>query len=86
VLAELPDAERLLERATSECANHPWALACLARAAGRLRADADALAESARRWERLGASVERAVTLLLLPDRTDEGRAELAALGVPEPR
>ena len=59
--------------------------ACLARAAGRLHDDTDRLTESAERWERLGARVERACTLLLLPERADEGRAELAALGVPQP-
>jgi hypothetical protein len=32
-------------------------------------------------WEAIGARFERACTLLLLPDRVDEGSAELAALG-----
>jgi len=84
VVAELPGAQYLLDLARSE-GDHPWAAACSARAAGRLHDDADRLTESVERWERLGARVERACTLLLLPGRADEGRAELAALGVPQP-
>jgi hypothetical protein len=84
VVAQLPDAQHLLDLARSE-GDHPWAAACLARAAGRLHGDADRLTESAERWERLGARVERACTLLLLPERADEGRAELTALGVSQP-
>jgi hypothetical protein len=37
-------------------------------------------------WERIEARFERACTLLLLPDRAAEGRAELAALGVEAPQ
>ena len=33
------------------------------------------------RWERIGASFERACTLLLLDERAEEGRAQLRALG-----
>jgi predicted ATPase/DNA-binding CsgD family transcriptional regulator len=85
VVAGLPDARQLVDQATSECGHHPWAAACLARATGRLDADPEVLAESVRRWDELGARVERAATLLLLPDRADEGRAELAGLGAAAP-
>jgi hypothetical protein len=67
-MAELPDARELVEQAASDGDGHPWARACLTRIAGRLHADTAALAESARQWERLGARVEHAATLLLLPE------------------
>jgi hypothetical protein len=62
-----------------------WAEACLARAAGRLHGDRDALCAAVAGWERIGARFERACTLLLLPERAGEGRAELAELGCPAP-
>jgi hypothetical protein len=40
------------------------------------------VAESLAMWERLDARYERACTLLLIPDREAEGRAELRAIGV----
>jgi hypothetical protein len=36
-------------------------------------------------WQRIGARLERTVTLLLLPAHAAKGRSELAALGVPLP-
>jgi predicted ATPase/transcriptional regulator with XRE-family HTH domain len=62
-----------------------WANACLARAAGRLNGDRAALVRSVGGWEHIGARFERACTLLLLPDRAAEGRAELRALRCPQP-
>ncbi|MEO3748197.1 hypothetical protein [Plantactinospora sp. B5E13] len=35
------------------------------------------LRTAVRGWERIGARLERAVTLLLLPDRASEGQTEL---------
>jgi predicted ATPase/DNA-binding CsgD family transcriptional regulator len=81
VVAALPEAADILA-AASACPDHPWAAACLTRASGRLRGDRSLLAQSIGQWERLGARVERACTLLLLPDRVEEGHAELATLGV----
>ena len=57
----------------------------LLRAAGRLHHDETALKDSVAAWEAIGARFERACTLLLLPDRVDEGTAELAALGCTPP-
>jgi predicted ATPase/DNA-binding CsgD family transcriptional regulator len=57
----------------------------LLRAEGRLRHDETALKDSVAGWEAIGARFERACTLLLLPDRVDEGTAELAALGCTPP-
>jgi predicted ATPase/DNA-binding CsgD family transcriptional regulator len=82
VVAGLPDAAARLRRTEPLAAEHRWAAACLARARGRLEGDAAALAEALTRWEELGARFERASTLLLLPGRETEGRAELRALGV----
>jgi hypothetical protein len=79
VAAHLPDAAERLAAAASAGAQNRWAAACLARARGRLHGDPTALAESVRGWERIGARYERACTLLLLPDRAADGRAELAA-------
>ena len=62
-----------------------WASACLARAAGRLHSDRDALERSVAGWELIDARFERACTLTLLPDRSAEGLAELRALGSPPP-
>jgi predicted ATPase/DNA-binding CsgD family transcriptional regulator len=66
VMAALPDAAELVAQATASGDGHPWAAACLTRIAGRLHADADALTESARQWELLGARVEHAATVALL--------------------
>ncbi|TWF79007.1 putative ATPase [Pseudonocardia hierapolitana] len=77
VVAGRPDAADRLAAAEAVTAGHPWAAACLARAAGRLRGDDDALAAAVAGFERIGAAFERAATLLLLPDRAAEGWAEL---------
>jgi predicted ATPase/DNA-binding XRE family transcriptional regulator len=85
VVAGLPDsADRLAEAAPAAAENY-WAAACLARAAGRLNNDRVSLEQSVAGWERIGARFERACTLLLLPGRADEGRAELAVLGCQPP-
>ncbi|MFG3713747.1 ATP-binding protein [Micromonospora sp. NPDC049460] len=80
VVAGLPDAAERLATAAAVCAENDWAVACLTRAAGRLHHDEDVLAASVEAWERNGARFERACTLLLLPARVAEGRAELAEL------
>jgi predicted ATPase/DNA-binding CsgD family transcriptional regulator len=83
VVAGRPDAaDRLAAAGTAE-AEHAWAAACLTRAAGRLHGDEDALAAAATGFERIGARFERAATLLLLPGRAAEGRAELAGSAEP---
>ncbi|MFF0309654.1 ATP-binding protein [Streptosporangium sp. NPDC004379] len=85
VAAGLPDAAERLASASAVAGENDWAAACLARAEGRRSGDGAALAASVAGWERAGARFERACTLLLLPDRAAEGRAELAALGCPAP-
>ncbi len=86
VVAGEPDAEqRLHEIAPTAASENDYAAAILHRAAGRLHHDAGALEVAVAQWEALGARFERAVTLLLLPDRRVEGEAELAALGCPLP-
>jgi hypothetical protein len=86
VVAGRPDAARRLDQLVPVAAEHRWAAACLARARGRLTGDAGAIGEALTEWDHLGARFERACTLLLLPDRAAEGRAELRALGCPLPR
>jgi hypothetical protein len=81
VAAGLPDAAARVDAAEPAATENAWAAACLARAKGRLHGDPDELAAAVEGWERIGARFERAATLLLLPDRADEGRAELTALG-----
>jgi predicted ATPase len=85
VVAGLPDAAHRLARAQPAGGQNSWATACLARATGRLTGDQDALRASVAGWERIDSRFERAITLLLLPDRAAEGRAELTALGTPAP-
>lgn len=85
VVAALPDAARRLAATAPVAQENLWAAACLARANGRLHDDRAALEESLAGWERIGSRFERACTLLLLPDRAAEGRAELATLGCPPP-
>jgi predicted ATPase/DNA-binding CsgD family transcriptional regulator len=85
VLADAPDADARLAAAEPVTTENRWAAACLARARGRRFGDEALLRESVAAWERIGARYERACTLLLLPDRADEGLAELAALGVAPP-
>jgi hypothetical protein len=83
VVAGRPDAAELLAAAEPIAAEHAWAAACLARAAGRLRSDEDRLTAAAAGFERIGARFERAATLLLLPDRAAEGRAEIEQVTSP---
>ncbi|MCX4970952.1 hypothetical protein OHA98_40745 [Streptomyces sp. NBC_00654] len=85
VVAGLPDAREHLAAVAPAGAENAWAAACLARAAGRLHSDQDALRESLAGWENIDAAFERACTLLLLPDRTAEGLAQLASLGCRPP-
>jgi predicted ATPase/transcriptional regulator with XRE-family HTH domain len=82
---QLPDAARRLAAAAPAGEENYWAAACLARAAGRLHRDRDMLERSIAGWERIDARFERACTLMLLPDRADEGLAELRALGCQPP-
>lgn len=85
VVARLPDATSRLAAAAPAGDENYWAAACLARAAGRLHGDRDALDRSIAGWERIDARFERACTLLLLSDRAHEGLAELSALGCQPP-
>jgi hypothetical protein len=85
VVAGLPEAADRLAEAAPAAAENYWASACLARAAGRLHGDRASLERSVAGWDRIDARFERACTLLLLPDRADEGLAELAALGCEPP-
>lgn len=78
VVTGLPDVAERLARLESLAAEHRWAAASLARARGRLTGDPEALAEALTRWHGLDARFEYACTLLLLPDREPEGRAELS--------
>jgi predicted ATPase/DNA-binding CsgD family transcriptional regulator len=85
VAAGLPAAAVLVDQARPAASENHWADACLARAEGRLNGDPGRLAQAIAMWERLDARAERAVTLLLLPDRAVEGRSELAAMGITLP-
>jgi predicted ATPase/DNA-binding CsgD family transcriptional regulator len=80
VVADLPDAADRILAAEPYAAENDWAAACLTRVRARL-GDAAALTDAVEQWDRLGARFERAATLTLLAGRSDEGRAELAALG-----
>ncbi|MFI6787410.1 ATP-binding protein [Nonomuraea sp. NPDC050383] len=84
VVAGLPDAPERLAAALLTAGENYWASACLARAGGRLHADQDALAASVAQWEGIGARLERAHTLLLIPHRAEEGRSALDALRPPQ--
>jgi hypothetical protein len=85
VVAGSDDAEEQLATAQRLAPENDFVAAQLLRAAGRLHHDETALKESVAGWEAIGARFERACTLLLLPDRVDEGTAELAALGCTRP-
>jgi hypothetical protein len=85
VIAGLPDAAERLSAAASAADQNDWAVASLARAHGRLYHDQTQLTASVEGWELIGARFERACTVLLIPDRANEGRTELAAIGVPQP-
>jgi predicted ATPase/DNA-binding CsgD family transcriptional regulator len=84
VVAGAPDAAGRLAAAKPVGTESAWAAACLDRVRGRL-GDRAALKRSVAGWERIEARFERACTLLLLDDRSAEGRAELTALGCPLP-
>ncbi len=85
VLTGSDDAEAHLATAQSRTLGNDFVVAQLLRVAGRLHHDETALKESVAAWEAIGARFERACTLVLLPDRVDEGNAELAALGCTPP-
>jgi hypothetical protein len=85
VVAKLDDAEEQLVSAQRLAGENDFVAAQLLRVAGRLRHDETALKGSVAGWEAIGARFERACTLLLLPERVDEGCAELAALGCAQP-
>jgi predicted ATPase/DNA-binding CsgD family transcriptional regulator len=85
IVAGLPDAAQRLSSASLAARENAWAAACLARATGRLHNDTDALKASAEGWRRIGARVEHACTLLLIPGHEAEGQDELAAVGIPLP-
>jgi len=85
VIAQMPDAEERLAHAQPAGEENDWAAACLARARGRLHRDLGALRESVAIWDRNGARFERACTLILMPGRAGEARAEFQALGCPPP-
>jgi predicted ATPase/DNA-binding CsgD family transcriptional regulator len=80
VVAGLPDAADRMTQADPFAAENYWAAACLARARGR-SGDLAAVADAIARWEHLDARFERASTLLIIPDRADEGRSDLVDLG-----
>jgi predicted ATPase/DNA-binding CsgD family transcriptional regulator len=83
VIAGLPDAADRLKAAEPATTENDWAAACLARATARHTGDPELMIESVTRWDRLGARFERAATLLLVPERAAEGRAELDLLEAP---
>ncbi|HEY1920185.1 MAG TPA: LuxR C-terminal-related transcriptional regulator [Streptosporangiaceae bacterium] len=85
VVAGRHDAASRLAAAQPAGDENYWAAACLARAAGLLHNDRDALERALAGWDQIGARFEHACTLMLLSDRADEARAELHALGCQPP-
>jgi predicted ATPase/DNA-binding CsgD family transcriptional regulator len=85
VLTKSADVAELLATAQRWVKENDFVAAQLLRVAGRLHHDEAALRDSVAGWEAIGARFERACTLLLLPDRVDEGTAELTALGCTPP-
>jgi hypothetical protein len=81
VVTGAADAEERLAAAQSLSHENDFVSASLLRTAGRLHSDHVLLKESVGAWEAIGARFERACTLLLLPERADEGARELGALG-----
>jgi uncharacterized protein (TIGR02246 family) len=77
VVAAPPDAAQRLARTEPVAAEHPWAAVCLARA--RQDRDPDAVVAALTRGNGRDARFERACTLVLLPGREPDGRAELRA-------
>jgi predicted ATPase/DNA-binding CsgD family transcriptional regulator len=84
-MADPGGAQARLAAAAPAGEENYWAAACLARAAGRAHGDRAELERAVAGWERIEARFERACTLLLLPDRADEGHAELRALSCKPP-
>lgn len=81
----LTDARERLDAAAALAEENDWAAACLLRARGRLNTDRADLERAVLSWERIGARFERACTLLLIPERAVDGRADLIALGCTVP-
>jgi hypothetical protein len=79
--AGLPEAAELLTAASPYARDNRWVAACLDRARGRLNGSVADLSAAVAAWTQIEARFERACTTMLLPDRVDEGRAELRALG-----
>ena len=84
-IAKSVDAEEQLATARRLAPENDFVAAQLLRVAGSLHHDETAIKDSVAGWEAIGARFERACTLLLLPDRVDEGTAELEALGCAPP-
>ena len=78
VAAGRPDAPALVAAATAAAGTHPWALACLARAAARH--DPALVSAAVDAWERIDARLERAVALGLDPVRRAEAEAVVGEL------
>ncbi|HZC73709.1 MAG TPA: LuxR C-terminal-related transcriptional regulator [Jatrophihabitans sp.] len=85
VLARRSDASRLLCAAHGAAEENDWAAACLKRVRGRLTDDQADFAEAVLGFERIGAQFERACTLMHIPERAKQGRAELKRLGCAPP-
>ncbi|RZS37775.1 putative ATPase [Herbihabitans rhizosphaerae] len=68
VASGLPDAADRLAAASATATENDWAIACLARARGRLDRDADALTAALAAWDRIGARVEHAYTERLIEE------------------
>jgi predicted ATPase/DNA-binding CsgD family transcriptional regulator len=79
------DADRLIESAAPAAVENRWAAACLDRARGRRLGDHDLLERSALGFAEIDARYEVACTLLLLPERVEEGRRLLSELGCSPP-
>ena len=85
VVAGSDDVEEQLAMAQRLARENDFVAAQLLRVTGRLHHDETALKDSVAGWEAVGARFERACTLLLLPDRVEEGAAELKAVGCTPP-
>jgi hypothetical protein len=83
VASSASDAADRLAQAWHLGDENDFAAAQLSRAAGRLHDSIAELDEAVTQWEAIGARFERASTLLLIPERADEGAEELAVLGCP---
>jgi hypothetical protein len=81
VLTGARDARERLAAVGPLVEANDFAAAQLMRATGILHQDPDALAQAVAMWERIGARFERACTLLLVPERLDEGARDLHELG-----